>query len=142
MDKLPLNGWKANFKDKQHYIDFRARWSKLCYTTADSDRPQLSPTHYLVYSALRGRDWRRGFTPVTNPKKLANGGRDDQGWVHALQKVHSSWYEGSTIDVFDGLVTKEMLAKVRAVLPTWNHRNGPYPSTLEDAYVNVTVAAT
>lgn len=137
MDELPLNVWQANFKDKQHYLDFRARWSKLCSPTPYPGRPELTPTHYLVYAALRGRDWRRGFTPITNPHKLANGGRDDQGWVHALRALHSTWSEKWIISVFDGLVTSEMLARVRAMVPTWDWSNGPYPSKLEDAYVNV-----
>ncbi len=141
MDKLPLKVWQTHFKDKQHYIDFRARWSKLCSTDTGRGR-LLSPTHYLVYAALRGRDWRRGFTPITNPKKLANGGRDNQGWVHALREIHSSYSEGGILAVFDGQVTKEMLAQVRAVIPTWDWRNGPYPSRLEEAYVNVTQADT
>jgi len=27
----------------------------------------------MIYAMLRGKDWTKGFTPVTNPNKLANG---------------------------------------------------------------------
>lgn len=50
--------------------DLRAHWRALLQSPR---RHTLTATHHLIYQALLGRDWRRGFTPPTNTRKLANG---------------------------------------------------------------------
>ena len=40
----------------------------------NSDRKRdLAAEHHLLYLALLGKDWRAGFTPITNQRKLDNG---------------------------------------------------------------------
>lgn len=34
---------------------------------------ELTLSHYIVYAILRGKDWRKCFTPVTNEIKIING---------------------------------------------------------------------
>jgi hypothetical protein len=36
-------------------------------------KPELPPYVSLLYAVLLGRDWRKGFTPIRNTRKLANG---------------------------------------------------------------------
>ena len=33
---------------------------------------------HMLYAILRGKDWRKGFTPITNTVKLTNGQQPDQ----------------------------------------------------------------
>lgn len=131
MDTLPLSVWQKHFKDKDHYTDLRRRWSWLCSNSPD--RPSLGPEHYLVYLALRGRDWRRAFTPITNQTKLNNGGLWDWGLWRAAVAVHSKYSQEVLLSVFDGLVTVEMLDQIRSMLPV------PYAGVVktDDAYINV-----
>ena len=34
---------------------------------------KLEPIHFFLYQALRGKDWRKAFTAVTNDNKIENG---------------------------------------------------------------------
>ncbi len=47
------------------YQDIKAAWKEIKNPTAYE--------HY-IYALLRGKDWRKGLTPLTNPTKIANGG--------------------------------------------------------------------
>lgn len=59
----------------QFYIDpdngfneIKNRWKQLL-----NDGVELTSAAHLLYAILRGKDYRRAFTPVKNEKKLANG---------------------------------------------------------------------
>jgi hypothetical protein len=106
------------------YPFLRTQWSGLM----NSERKHhLSAAHHLLYLALSGKDWRKSFTPPSNPRKLANGALP--GWMlfQALHLLHSKFNETQLLAPFDGLVTSEMLANVRRVLP---HPN-PYAYSIE-----------
>ena len=102
------------FIDTTVYAALRARWRALVC----SDRKhELDAAHHLLYLALCGKDWRRGFTPPRNPRKLANGAL--QGWAlfRALRTLHSEAAEPGLLAPFGGLVTPEMLQPLRKLLP-------------------------
>jgi len=50
--------------NKMQYIEAKAAWKKIIKPTA----PTL-----IIYNLLRGFPANRGFTPITNKNKLANG---------------------------------------------------------------------
>ena len=75
------------------------------------------PEHFLLYQALRGKDWRKAFAPITNTKKLENGGFWAWGRLRAVAAVHSSVRQEALLQPFGGVVTAETLAGVRARLP-------------------------
>jgi hypothetical protein len=106
------------------YSLLRKQWSKLINSER---RHELSAAHHLFYLALLGKDWRKNFTPPTNLRKLENGAF--QGWMlfRALHLLHSKFGEAQLLAPFDGIVTPQMLANVRKVLP---HPN-PYSHTIE-----------
>jgi hypothetical protein len=114
------------FPDSAAYLALRRHWSPL----VNSDRRhELTSAHHVLYLALLGKDWRRGFTPITNPRKLENGAYYGWALFHALRWVHNStatWL----LAPFDGLVTPAMLEQVRQVLP----RLSPY-AYRPDAFV-------
>lgn len=50
----------------------------------------LEPTAFFLYALLRGRDPLRGFSPVRNPAKLANGHTPHQSCARALQRLQAN----------------------------------------------------
>lgn len=112
MNTLPKAITAKFFPTEEAYLALKAHWSTL----VNSDRKkELTPSHHLLYLALMGKDWRKGFTPITNKTKLANGAYEGWGLNAALYRV---WYgDVRLLDVFDGLVSKEALALVKGLVP-------------------------
>lgn len=101
--------------------------------------PGLSPCNALmimVYAILRGKDWRKGFTPITGRIKLENGGfhawafwaiadqiarlklaSDESSFPSLLKYCQRT--ESALLEQFQGLVTKEMLRGALACLPNF-----------------------
>jgi len=50
----------------------------------------LEPTAFALYALLRGKAPLRGFSPVSNPAKLANGYTPYQSCARALQRLHAN----------------------------------------------------
>lgn len=67
------------FDTKEAYLAFRQQWSKL------AAEKKLTAAMMVFYNAVRGKDLKRGFTPITNKNKLENGARAD--WGH-----HMAWF--------------------------------------------------
>lgn len=114
MNTLSKNITRGFFRDESGYQQLQARWSEVVNAT----EPQaLSCAHHLLYQAIRGKDWRRGFAPVTNAVKLANGGDCNWGLVHALRLIRSKWYRDQLVAPFGDLLTSESVEAVAALLP-------------------------
>lgn len=104
----------AFFDDAADIARLHTHWSGLIQSEA---RYALRPEHFLLYQALRGKDWRKAFAPITNTKKLENGGFWAWGRLRALAAVHSSFNQEALLQPFGAIVTAEALARVRARLP-------------------------
>ena len=117
MHTLPRAVTAQFFVDPSAYAALRAHWRTLM--TSDR-RHTLAAEHHLLYLVLIGKDWRTGFTPITNPCKLANGAF--MGWspFRALSVLHSPWHEQSLLAPFNGHVTSTMLAQLRPYIPRPN----------------------
>jgi hypothetical protein len=114
METLSQKETRAFFGSDEGYTALERHWSALVNSP---DRKSLRPEHYLLYQALRGKDWRKGFAPLTNPCKLQNGAFYNWGLYHALRRLHSSWAQEKLLEPFHRVVDVETLEKVRAVLP-------------------------
>ena len=116
MNTLP-RAVTAQFFTLAEYSQLRERWSRLMNS---GRRHELLAVHHLLYLALIGKDWRKGFTPATNPRKLANGAF--QGWIlfRSLNRLHTRSWEEQLLAPFDGIVTSQMLDKVRGLIPCHN----------------------
>lgn len=68
----------AYFRDKTHYLAFKAAWAKSFQTKT------LDSRHMMLYAWLRGKDIRSAFTPVQSVNKLNNG--------HAYNRAISNAY--------------------------------------------------
>jgi hypothetical protein len=112
------------FPQPYDYTALQRHWSTLIR----SDRKHsLTAAHHLLYLALLGRDWRKAFTPVSNPRKLANGGLWNWGLFRATGQVDRLASGSELLIPFDGLVTPAMLRHVRARLPVelWRFASKP-----------------
>src|SRR5689334_8501228 len=112
LNKIQTSAW---FKNAGDYDALCAYWSAL--VNDKEARKGLSAAHHLLYAALRGKDWRRGFCPITNPRKLENGAFFDMGARHAINRLHSKWHEDSLLTPFGGWVTGEMIQQIRELIP-------------------------
>lgn len=125
MNKLPPQIKNQLFTDKNEYLALRAHWSQLM----NSERKhELTAAHHLLYTALIGRDWRKGFTLTTNQKRLANGAFDGWKLFPALMHLYSQHYETWLLAPFDDLVTSSMMQQIRQIIP----RIQPHQCKVED----------
>ena len=108
---------KDFFGSVDDYAKLQRRWSELMN---DRElRKELHCEHHLLYQMLRGKDWRKGLTLVTNVKKLENG---------ALWKVRGAlgMVKRGDLDAllspFAGIVTDSAVIRLRERLPEckWN----------------------
>jgi hypothetical protein len=114
MDTLPKAITAQWFPTPTAYHSFRAHWRALM----NSDRKhELVAEHHLLYLALTGKDWRKGFTPITNERKLANGAFYGWSLFRAVAAIHSTHAEAALLAPFDGLVMPEMLQRIRPLIP-------------------------
>jgi hypothetical protein len=117
MNTLPRAVTAQFFPNINSYNALRQHWSVLMNSER---RHSLSPAHHLLYLALRGKDWRKAFTCVTNQRKLENGAFAGWAFFRALEKLRGRWAEEDLLAPFDGLVTPEMLQALRGLLPSLN----------------------
>lgn len=128
MDTLSKIDTSAFITPEQR-LQLIAGWPTLAVTNA---------TMIMVYAVLRGRDWRRGFTAITNKTKLENGAFDDWALWHVISEIdalnmvtnedfqpESLAYlrlkESAFLEQFRGLVTVAMLRGALARLPEFPH---------------------
>jgi len=102
------------FPNQDAYNALQRHWSGLMNSER---RDELSAAQHLLYLALTGKDWRRGFTPPANARKLANGAFS--GWMlfRALELLHNQHREAELLEPFEGLITTQMLKDLRGFLP-------------------------
>ena len=115
MNTLPRAITAQILTDSETYNVIRRRWSELMRSPR---RNELKAVHHLLYLVLLGKDWRKGFTCVSNRRKLDNGAF--YGWTlfKALAALHMPSQEPEVLMPFDGVVTPFMLQRVRELVPS------------------------
>lgn len=114
MNTLPLAVTAQILNDPGHYYSLRQHWSALIRSPR---KHELRAPHHLAYLALIGKDWRRGFKPVTSRRKLENGAFAGWQMFKALAALHMVGFEDFLLAPFDGLVTASMLQQLRQMIP-------------------------
>jgi len=125
MNTLPRAITAQIFENTGSYAALRRHWSALMNS---GRKHELSAAHHLLYLALLGRDWRKGFVPITNRRKLENGAFDGWSLFSAIQLLRSDAYETWLLAPFGAHVTPPMLRRVRELVP----RLHAYAYKLED----------
>ena len=114
MNTLPRAITAHVLTDPDLYYAIRQQWSELMRSTR---RRELIAAHHILYLALIGKDWRKGFTCATNQRKLDNGAF--YGWVlfRAVESLHLPSCEAELLAPFGGVVTPLMLEHIRNLIP-------------------------
>lgn len=103
-------------------------WSSLM----NSDRKaECGPEHHALYLALLGKDYTKGFSPVTNERKLIDGGMK----VHpmfsldkVLQMIQSEYQVRILTMPFvieetgEGLVNHKMIERLRPLIKAFSNK--------------------
>ena len=114
MNTLPRAITAQVLTDSQTYQRIQLHWSGLMRS---SRKHELKAAHHLLYLALMGRDWRKGFTSISNPRKLENGAFYGWALFRAVAVLHMPSHEAEFLAPFDGLVTPLMLQQLRQFVP-------------------------
>ncbi len=114
MNTLPRAVVAQILIDPQTYTSLRHHWRGLMNSER---RHELTAVHHLLYLALTGKDWRKGFTLATNQRKLANGAYEGWEMFRALARLHSPFHQELVLAPFAGIITSDMLQNLRTVLP-------------------------
>lgn len=59
----------SSFYSLSSYEELKTDWAEHCQTS------QVTTSELMLYQILRGKDWTKMFTPITNKVKLENGQR-------------------------------------------------------------------
>ena len=103
MKTLNKETWNNFFTDKEHYLNYSAKWSELTQK-AEKGEVELTAADYLRNAILRGKDWKKGFSMQTPGK----GGRPAPCSPYgAIGYSFRTMKRG--LDKFDGLITPEMI---------------------------------
>lgn len=107
----------AFFQGADGYKDLTDRWCAIVRDPAL--RSQLTCAHYLVYAMLRGKNWQKALTPITNRKKLDNGAAE--GWIgrKALNSIVRATGPLPLMLPFKGIVSDTALEALKASLPEY-----------------------
>ncbi len=116
------------FESKEHYLAFRAAWSKAMNS---EEKHNLTCDHHLLYIAARKRDFLAGFSPIMRESKLRGeegaAGERYRTAVKSLRRVtitrrgaqkllegNESYARGvnNLLAPFDGTITPEMLIQI------------------------------
>ena len=116
------------FESKEHYLAFRAAWSKAMNS---EEKHNLTCDHHLLYIAARKRDFLAGFSPIMRESKLRGEegapGERYRTAIKSLRRVTmvrrgaEKLLKGSEsygrmvnhlLAPFDGTITPEMLIRI------------------------------
>lgn len=108
------------FETKEQFIAFRNAWAKAAQAKS------LNAAHHVLFNILLGRPHDRGFTPITNKNKLANGAYLNHGLFFAVSELkrnvgyaketkRSEWTQRwlyTFLEPLKDVITPELLASV------------------------------
>ena len=86
---------------KPEYLNVKRAWKAI-------PTGQQTACSAIIYNALRGFDCNRGFSPVTNPNKLANGYAPMYAYKKSLRLAQ---YQIRRLDKVFGLTLTDELRK-------------------------------
>jgi len=124
MNTLPKTITQQFFKTPDGYEQCKAIWKH----NLGPQGQKLTVTHHMLYAILRGKDWRKGFTPMTNKNKLANGNFEAWAFFDAVWMLEAKHWEKETYAPFKEILADDAIEKIRALLPL-NRRYSHKPET-------------
>lgn len=81
------------FETKDEFIQARTKFRAIA--NDKEGRKMLTAADFLLYSIIRGRDWRLQFTPCLNARKIANGQDKWSGLKTAKRHIEATIRQGA-----------------------------------------------
>lgn len=109
MKTLSKNITPIFFKEENKincYAEVKELWLELQKNKGENP---LSLAHHILYAVLRGKNWGKCFTPITNKVKLENGAQEDKALIDALYYLNSRL---SVFNDFSRLIDPESCAVI------------------------------
>ena len=101
---------KTFFETEDGYQRLKKYWSNLMQD--HKARKSIKAEHHLLYLALIGKDWTKGFTSPINKNKINNGYRSSSRTTP--DKAFSIWrYWWNKPSVFDGIIDENSIKKLK-----------------------------
>lgn len=86
---------------KEQYLQVKANWKKFIVANKGASAPDI-----VVYNILRSFPTSRGFTDITNPKKLANGCQPNEALKESFSALKRGVLKWNVKEFRKELVTK------------------------------------
>lgn len=106
MRTLSKNITSRFFVEEDGYNKLQARWAQAVQS---DERHTLEGTHHLAYAILRGKDWTKCFTEVTNERKLRGGMSPTLGRDQAMDRLYRALKHPVFQDAVPGLRIEDFL---------------------------------
>ena len=120
MTTVTINDAKIQFwASKEAYLEFKKQWAKL------AKEKKITSTMIIFYNIVRGKQFSNGFTPITNPIKIANGADKNLAFKQALSNLrytiqpphkYAEASRGEFIEMFEGTIDNELMEKIKVHL--------------------------
>jgi len=138
METLELkisNTPKSLFKDKEHYLRFRSAWKQA--VNNPETKHLLTAEYHTLYAMLRGKDWTKCFTSITNKNKLDNGRTPEDTLISTLRNINGWIKRGKDLTIpFSDTITPEILSNLSLFIPSakwYSENHKPYLNPVEEA---------
>jgi len=96
------------FASPTGYDDLEKMWSERMAAKTPTDS-----SLFLLYAILRGKDYRKAFSPVTNPIKLANGQGPHDSLARSMHYIICHRHFGAHLKTaFGHLLSPDALEKI------------------------------
>ena len=122
MNTLPKAVTSTFFVNPDGFEVLSKRWKTICN---DSVPRKLDAFSHYLYAILRGKDWKKGFTPPSNSTKIENGAF--QGWDVRLfgyrMKNNPNWTDHY---LFFDLLVPDIRTKLSQVVELYWENPGSY----------------
>ena len=109
------------FNSPEDYDLLQEEWANVVNSEA---KDNFQPSDYLFYAVLRGKDWTKMFTKVTNNRKLLGDPEPWRSAINALTAVRYGYYQRTWVfeNVFKKYLAPGADLLIRAAM---NPKPGP-----------------
>ena len=126
MKTLSRNYTKNIFTDKEAFAALESHWSVLM--NDKEQRKQLNAAHHMIYNAIRGKNWQKGFVKAKNPDKVT---RFADLLCSFLWYIHHDKHTDWLLKPFNNLLTASDLKVLAKHLPEFTLKGGENPLDFE-----------
>ena len=113
-------------KDEASFKKLKSIWNDAVQQHKESRLGYDLPTLGIIYSLLRGKDWRQGFSEITNENKLQNGRTPFDTRDEAIRKLQSPSMLARYIQPFSKVLTADAKEKIAELLPKYSDTEYAY----------------